>query len=183
MTNLHPVMAAALAPFAPVHSEAKRLAADLAYNQQKNDGTLRRQEDERAVALDFQAEHGGPVPLFGLHKCPSGSAWPLADSTADDANLTPEEFRRAEACWRVCTDAPVEHLERAADQGNGFVYLTVQVHALMAERDDLLAALKALTAQVESGAFDNIGPDHPDSAVLIARAAIAKATGQEGGAA
>jgi len=176
MTNLHPVMAAALAPFAPVHSEAQRLAADLAYNQQKNDGTLRRQEDERAAALDFQAEHGGPVPLFGLHKCPSGSAWPLADSTADDANLTPEEFRRAEACWRVCTDAPVEHLERAAAQGKGFVYITVQVHALQAKVAALTAALQAARAIVSAdrdslyeGAVDGNGQMHESDAAAVAK--------------
>lgn len=165
-------------------------AADLAYNQQKNDGTLRRLDDERAVALDFQAEHGGPVPLFGLTKCPSGSAWPLADSTADDANMTPEEFRRAEACWRVCTDAPVEHLERAAGQGKGFVYLTVQVHALQAQRDELQAALQGMLAIVSDSrgvAGFHLNGDTAEwdefDEVAAARAAIAKATGQEGGAA
>lgn len=40
---------------------------------------------------------------------------------------------------------------------------------------DLLAALQALVAQVERGEFDNIGADHPSSAVLPARAAIARA--------
>lgn len=43
---------------------------------------------------------------------------------------------------------------------------------------ELLGALEALVAQVERGEFDHIGADHPSSAVLLARAAIAKATGE-----
>lgn len=34
--------------------EAKRLAADRAYNRMKNDGTLRRQEDARALAIQIK---------------------------------------------------------------------------------------------------------------------------------
>jgi hypothetical protein len=42
---------------------------------------------------------------------------------------------------------------------------------------DLLAALEKLVQQVESGYFDHVATDHPNSAVIAARAAIAKATG------
>jgi|GEM_PF-3627273 len=42
---------------------------------------------------------------------------------------------------------------------------------------ELLAALEKLVQQVESGYFDHIATDHPNSAVITARAAIAKATG------
>ena len=42
---------------------------------------------------------------------------------------------------------------------------------------ELLSALQTLVQQVESGYFDYIATDHPDSAVITARAAIAKATG------
>ena len=44
-------------------------------------------------------------------------------------------------------------------------------------RAELLAALTALVTQVESGFFDHIAADHPDSAIHAARAAIAKANG------
>ena len=60
-TNLHPTMAACLAPFAPpqsvVHTvaeEAAAIKADLAYNELKNSGELRRREDHRAFLLQLQ---------------------------------------------------------------------------------------------------------------------------------
>lgn len=48
---------------------------------------------------------------------------------------------------------------------------------LRRERDALQAATAALVEQVERGAFDIIGPDHPNSAVHQARAALASAQG------
>lgn len=42
----------------------------------------------------------------------------------------------------------------------------------------LLAALIDLVQQVESGFFDHIAADHPDSAVIAAKAIINKATGE-----
>lgn len=55
--SLPPAIAQALAPFAPpastIHQdaqEAQAIRADLAYNDLKNIGELRRREDERALA-------------------------------------------------------------------------------------------------------------------------------------
>jgi hypothetical protein len=48
---------------------------------------------------------------------------------------------------------------------------------LIAAAPDMLAALEKLVQQVESGYFDHVATDHPNSAVIAARAAIAKATG------
>jgi len=116
--SLHPTMATALAPFAPADSEARRLAADLSYNQQKNDGTLRRQEDDRAVALDFQAEHGGPVPLFGLHKCPSDQAarrWPtdFTDTELCAADLAVKAHKESGAELQVAIAREVKAINDA----------------------------------------------------------------------
>lgn len=51
--SLHPIMAAALAPFAPknssVHDEAKAIKADLAYNRMKDTGELHAREAHRAL--------------------------------------------------------------------------------------------------------------------------------------
>ena len=55
--SLPAAIAQALAPFAPAAStihqdaqEARAIRADLAYNDLKNTGELRRREDERALA-------------------------------------------------------------------------------------------------------------------------------------
>lgn len=55
--SLNPTIALALAPFAPpastVHQDAQgaqAIRADLAYNELKNSGELRRREDARALA-------------------------------------------------------------------------------------------------------------------------------------
>ena len=53
----------------------------------------------------------------------------------------------------------------------------IAVAQLMKAAPDLLAALEKLGRQVESGYFDHVATDHPNSAVITARAAIAKATG------
>jgi hypothetical protein len=54
--RIDPVMAAALAPFAPLDSEVHRIAADLDYMRLKNSGELRRREDHRALVE--QVKHG-----------------------------------------------------------------------------------------------------------------------------
>lgn len=116
-------------------------------------------------------EHkGAPQP------CDSGAAWPLADSTADDAGLQPEEFRRAEACWRICADVPVEHLERAASQGKGFMYLSLQVHALRIQVTTLAGALQTARAIVSAdrdslyeAAIDGVGVMHESDAAAVAK--------------
>lgn len=55
--SLNPTIALALAPFAPADStvhqdaqEAQAIRADLAYNELKNSGELRRREDARALS-------------------------------------------------------------------------------------------------------------------------------------
>jgi hypothetical protein len=60
--RLHPVMAQALAPFAPagssVHAdalEAERIAADLKRNAEKNSGALAQREIDRAHELEVKA--------------------------------------------------------------------------------------------------------------------------------
>lgn len=59
--SLPTAIAQALAPFAPAAStvhqdaqEAQAIRADLAYNDRKNTGELRRQEDARALADQIQ---------------------------------------------------------------------------------------------------------------------------------
>ena len=47
--------------------------------------------------------------------------------------------------------------------------------ARLPSRNELLAALTALVQQVETGFFDGVSADHPNSAVHTARALIAKA--------
>ena len=49
--------------------------------------------------------------------------------------------------------------------------------ARLPSRNELLNALQRLVQQVETGFFDHIAADHPDSAIHAARAAIAKANG------
>ncbi|MDO9252591.1 MAG: hypothetical protein Q7U48_13710 [Hydrogenophaga sp.] len=53
-SRLDPVMAAALAPFAPPGSEVHRIAADLEYMRLKDSGELRRRDDQRALDLQTQ---------------------------------------------------------------------------------------------------------------------------------
>jgi hypothetical protein len=44
-----------------------------------------------------------------------------------------------------------------------------------ADFDEVVLALRELVAQVESGAFDHIAADHPDSKVFPARVMLARA--------
>lgn len=108
--------------------------------------------------------------------CESSAPWPLADSTADDAGLQPEEFRRAEACWLVCADVPVEDLERAAVQGKGFMYLSLQAHALRIQLAALASALQTARAIVSAdrdslyeAAIDGVGVMHESDAAAVAK--------------
>jgi hypothetical protein len=59
--SLPPILAQALAPWAPASStvhqdaqESQAVRADLAYNNLKNTGELRRREDARALADQIQ---------------------------------------------------------------------------------------------------------------------------------
>ena len=61
-TQLHPVMAAALAPFAPPQSvvhqivrddEGARIAQDIAHDAEKNSGALDRANERRAFELQM----------------------------------------------------------------------------------------------------------------------------------
>ena len=63
------------------------------------------------------------------------------------------------------------------ERGMEEVIAEAESRAGLGDAPDLLGALMSLVEQVERGDFDHIGADHPDSAVIAAREAIAKATG------
>jgi hypothetical protein len=88
-----------------------------------------------------------------------------------------EDARRLAACWNACDGIPTEALEAEGSAVMGWTRTASKLLHAMTQRDELLSALQTLVQQVESGYFDYIATDHPDSAVITARAAIAKATG------
>ena len=84
-----------------------------------------------------------------------------------------ENARRLAACWNAFDGIPTDDIELMAESDS----LKLALNKMHNERAELLAALQTLVQQVESGYFDHVATDHLNSAVIAARAAIAKATG------
>jgi hypothetical protein len=84
-----------------------------------------------------------------------------------------ENARRLAACWNAFDGIPTDDIELMAESDS----LKLAPNKMHNERAELLAALQKLVQQVESGYFDHIATNHPNSAVIAARAAITKATG------
>ena len=76
--------------------------------------------------------------------------WPLADDCDhNDLNMTPEEFRRAKACWKACDGFPTDALENGSvvvvtetvPENDGYGRLAHR-HPAEQQRDRLLAVLE-----------------------------------------
>lgn len=80
--------------------------------------------------------------------------------------------RRLAACWNACVDVDTQTLEQ----------FTAPFSALRAERDEMLEALHAVAAKLGSRPYGT-GSYLPKPLRDQVFAAIAKATGQEGGVA
>lgn len=78
---------------------------------------------------------------------------------------------RLAACWNAFDGIPTDDIELMAESDS----LKLALNKMHSERAELLAALQKLADQVEIGYFDHVATDYPNSALLVARAAIAKA--------
>lgn len=95
--------------------------------------------------------------------------------------------RRLVACWNACEGLSTEALEIDGNLANGWRLASYAMRDAIAQRDELLAALRDARRWIGDGDLsDGLSREHwtPEyiKAVDSIDAAIAKATGQEGGA-
>lgn len=112
---------------------------------------------------------GDPKVLAGLkiHSPWIVDAWEGDDEA--DANM-----RRLAACWNACEGLSTEALERLGTLDRARVELDVIRVQAIAQRDELLAALRRAASGLESVSYQD---PSIASALGVARSALARATG------
>jgi hypothetical protein len=130
--------------------------------------------DTKGVGIDLPNH----IPIdIGQHAAAAQVVWKMEDY--ERSPHCEETARRLVACWNACEGISTEALEVDGNLGNGWRLATYAMRDAIAQRDELLAALRiAKTALVQWHV-----PGNRYAALDVINAAIAKVTGQKGGAA
>lgn len=117
----------------------------------------------------------GRLKVSGVRLYLEGKAGRLI-ATMGVSDTEKEDADRVAACWNACEGISTEALLKFGHACSGWKSASYATNDAIAQRDELLAQLEALTDM----AADAWGEDRP--AVKVARAAIAKAKATGGAA-